>query len=77
MTEQEPASWNRPFIFLVSFCMFIAVLTLLLAVGLSVYADRALADSEGMTARASVERLWQGFFAALGALFGLLTGKGL
>ena len=74
----EPKIGDTGFIIVVAFTMFIAIVTLLLAVGLSVYADAALADrgqDAGEVTRTSVERLWQGFFAALGALFGLLTGK--
>ena len=61
--------------------MLIAVVTLLLAVGLSVYADTVLADrgknGEGLVTRSSIEHLWQGFSAASGVLFGLLAGKRL
>ena len=78
---QQTREGDSRFIVLVAFCMFISVVTLFLAVGLSVYADTVLADSgkngEGLVTRSSIERLWQAFSAALGVLFGLLAGKRL
>ena len=63
--------------------MVAALVTMLLAVELSVYADSPLTvrgvDGEIIKqptlTETAIDRLWQGFSGSMGALFGLLTGK--
>ena len=74
---------RRFFMAVVVFLMFTALLSLTLAVCLSLFADTTLSTptSDGSTVEqrnyvgASIEKLWQGFFSALSALIGLLGGK--
>ena len=73
----------RLFMAVVVFLMFLALLSLTLAVSLSLFADTTLAvpmvDGSTVEQRnyvgASIEKLWQGFFSAVSAIIGLLGGK--
>ena len=63
--------------------MFMSLLTLALAISLSVVADTTLLiqAADGSTIEKptytgnAIEKLWQGFFSSLSALIGLLGGK--
>ena len=83
MTETNTKPFPRLYASIVVYLMFLALLTLTLAVCLSVFADTTLlvqtADGSTVEQRTytgdAINKLWQGFFSSLSALIGLLGGK--
>ena len=82
-TEPDTRTGTWLFVMVVVFLMFVALLTLSLAVTLSLVADTtfSIQAADGSTLEQptqvgnSIEKLWQGFFSSLSALIGLLGGK--
>ena len=83
MTEANTKPFPRLYATIVIFLIFLALLTLTLAVCLSVFMDTTLLvrTEGGSTIEQStytgeaIGKLWQGFFSSLSALIGLLGGK--
>ena len=83
MAESNSRTGSRLFVVVVIFLMFTAMLTMTLAVVLSLLVDTTLLiqAADGSTIEQptytgeAIENLWQGFFSSLSALIGFLGGK--
>jgi len=83
VADRNVGNASSLFMCLVAFMMVIAIITLIGAIGLTIFADTTLTTKSetgeiihyGTATGKSLDHLWKAFTGSLGMLFGLAGGK--